>query len=66
MNERRMKNYVDFTCFETPVQQIRFYFEKCYDKNVCYDGPEGSCYSTNFFATLIKFLLHKKAFLLHS
>ena len=36
-----MKNYVDFTCFETPVQQMRFYFEKCYDKNV-YDKKDDS------------------------
>ena len=27
-----------------------------------YDGPEGSCYSTDFFATLIKFLLREKVF----
>ena len=37
------------------IYQLRLIYEK-------YDSPEGSCYSTDFFATLIRFLFRKKSF----
>ena len=39
-----------------------FYKVKMFFLSFSYDGPEESCYSTDFFATLIKFLLRKSFF----